>query len=194
MRKAMREQNISFVPKPPRSFADEEETWKYLYKAMSVMDNNEASAIDALEMFEKYGSKRIKHYPDGIRESLSDLSVSVSIAVNSLKGTDSADRVLNKYIDVFSKFATKDNELRDAGTLKWLFNKHCSEMSKDTLIKFIDTFKEISYDKQPLISLKILINNHPHNLPKVKQDDFIEVRRHLNALEEAVKDLPVTHK
>jgi len=192
--KAMKEQNISFVSKPPKSFANEEEKWDYIYRTLTAMDNNEASAMDALNMFEKYGSRRIKHYPDGIRESLMDLSVHVSSTVEKLSGTPAANEVLNRYIDVFSKFATKEGTSTDAGNLKWLFNKHCGEMSKDTLIKFIDTFKTISYDKQPLISLNVLIKNHPNNLPKLNQKDLAEARIKLGELEEAVKDLPVEHK
>ena len=156
------------------------------------MGNNEASAMDSLSMFEIYGTKL--YNVEKKENSLMDLTVGVSRAVETLEKTenaDKADKVLNKFIDVFSNLAKREGASNDASHLDWLFRKCKQEMSKDTIIKFMECLKTISYNKRPLINFQVTIKNHSSLLSKLNKEDLAEVRTKLSEFEEAVKDLPV---
>ena len=103
LEKQMKEKNFSFIPKPPLKFATDNDRIEYLHNVLSLADTNEASAMEAFDIFEKYGNRYV-HGVGGCWNSIIELSSTVSRIVD--KSDDKvADKALSRYVDLFNKFA-----------------------------------------------------------------------------------------
>jgi len=189
----LKENNISFVPKAPAVFADEDEKITYVQCALLEADANEASAMDALSAFEKYGS-RYTYGPNNsknIRTGMADLSLAIDKIADKLE-SEPADRVINKYLDLFNKFARADGEYTDTRLLRLLIERHQSKMSEETVLKLIDTLKKFSFEKAQSWSVRRYILEDAYTKRTPEELSRIEAR--LQELEEIVKDMPMKDK
>lgn len=195
LRKQMIEQNISFVPKAPESFASDEEKWSHLYRLMNMPVNNEATAIDMLDQFSKLGGKM--YDPNTGKDSLMDMGTSVLIYANEkTQDIDSSNRIFQKYIDSVFKFAT--NEIPtggyspDAAVLLPAYNESRHVMTKDTVIKFINAFKNIAVDKKQYKDIKYFLKDGSWQIfyPKLKVQDLPDIQKALDEFAAAVENLP----
>ena len=195
MERQMIEQNISFVSKAPESFASEKERWDYFYKGIDANVRNEASAMDILDQFSRLGGKMYDKNTG--RDSLTDIPVSVLIYANE-KATsiESSNRILQKYVDSVFKFAT--NEIPkygyhpDAAELLPAYNNSIKVMTKDTVIKFINAFKNIAVDKQQYIDIKYFLQDGIWQsfYPQLKPQDLPDIQKALDEFAKAVENLP----
>ena len=195
MERQMIEQNISFVSKAPESFASEKERWDYFYKGIDANVRNEASAMDILDQFSRLGGKMYDKNTG--RDSLTDIPVSVLIYANE-KATsiESSNRILQKYVDSVFKFAT--NEIPkygyhpDAAELLPMYNRSIKVMTKDTVIKFINAFKNIAVDKQQYIDIKYFLQDGIWQsfYPQLKPQDLPDIQKALDEFAKAVENLP----
>ena len=196
LEKQMIEQNISFVPKAPESFASDKERWDYLYyRLMGVPVKNEATAIDMLDQFGKLGGKM--YDPNTGKNSLMDIGIAaLSYLDNDKIDTDSANRILQKYIDSVFKFAT--NEIPtggyspDAAELLPRYHNFTQLMTKDTVIKFINAFKNIAVDKKQYKDIKYFLKDGSWQIfyPKLKAQDLPDIQKALDEFAAAVENLP----
>ena len=196
LEKQMIEQNISFVPKAPESFASDKERWDYLYyRLMGVPVKNEATAIDMLDQFGKLGGKM--YDPNTGKDSLMDIGIAaLSYLDNDKIDADSANRILQKYIDSVFKFAT--NEIPtggyspDAAELLPRYHNFTQLMTKDTVIKFINAFKNIAVDKKQYKDIKYFLKDGSWQIfyPKLKVEDLPDIQKALDEFAAAVENLP----
>ena len=178
MRKAMVEGNISFIPKAPETFASEADKIEYIQMALRKANINEASAMDAMAVFEKYGSR----YEYGTYKALntnngvSDLALAVEQVADALDAK-TADKVMNKYIDLFNKYARIDGDYTDARRLT---------------IKFIESLKQFSFERAQTWSIrKYIVENE---FTKRSPEELKRIDIKLKELEEIVKDMPMKNK
>ncbi len=189
----LKNNNISFVSKPPANFANEDEKIAYIQCALLEADVNEASAMDALSVFEKYGS-RYTYGPNNsknIRTGISDLALAIDKISGSFDG-EIADRAISKYLDLFNKFARSDGEYTDTRHLRLLIERHHSKMSEDTVMKMIDILKKFSFEKAQAWSVRryILDDAYTTRTP----EELSRIEENLKELEEIVKDMPMKDK
>lgn len=191
--KRMIENNVSFIEKPVfknvniNSVEFEKEKIHYVKNSLRLMSKNEATAIDALDVFEKYGSR----YDDGLFDGMTDLAVAVSSTVEKLP-KDIADKVLSRFIDLFGKIARKDKDYTDPRLLGQMIEKYSDKMSTDTVIKYIESMKKWSFEKDQADSVRrfVLRDEFTRRTPK----ELSRIEEHLKKLEEIVKDLPFKDK
>jgi len=179
--------NISLVPK--REFkpgASEEERFKYFKKdVFPVMDACEASVLDGLEMFEKYGFKKL--YDDcGQQKTLLDDLVQGTAIRDPLVFTNykMTDKIADKYLDVFDKYAEKT--FNDLGALEFFFNCCNKVMSEETALKFIATLKKFIYSQDSAVPPKVAFVD-PY-LGRFRDNPKIVAA--MKDLMEYIKDLP----
>ena len=195
LEKQMIEQNVSFAPKPPESFASDKERWDYFFKGINCDVKNEATAMDILDQFGKLGGKMYDKNTGW--DSLTDISrASLIYATEGTKDVASSNRILQKYIDSVFKFATKEIPPRgyspDAHYLMPSYDNARDVMTKDTVIKFIDAFKNIAVDKQQYHDIKYFLKEDSWQLfyPQLKAEDLPDIQKALDEFGAAVKDLP----
>lgn len=195
LRKQMIEQNVSFIPKLPESFSSDKERWDYLYRLMGMPMDNEASTLDLLDQFSKIGGKM--YDSKTARDSLLDISVSALYYLDKDNiDTDSANRVLQKYIDSVFKFATNEIPLNrstsDAPDLLPSYRRYTQLMNKDTVIKFINAFKNIAVDKQEYRNIKYFLQDGVWQdfYPKLTPKDMPDIQKALDEFAIAVQNLP----
>ena len=193
MRKAMVEGNISFIPKAPETFASEADKIEYIQMALRKANINEASAMDAMAVFEKYGSR----YEYGTYKALntnngvSDLALAVEQVADALDAK-TADKVMNKYIDLFNKYARIDGDYTDARRLTRLIERNHDKMSEETVIKFIESLKQFSFERAQTWSIrKYIVENE---FTKRSPEELKRIDIKLKELEEIVKDMPMKNK
>jgi len=192
LERQLKENNVSFVPKAPASFASESEKIKYIQMALLEADVNEASAMDALAVFEKYGS-RYTYGPNAknINTGISDLALAIEKISDKLE-PEVADRAISKYLDLFNKYARSDGEYTDTRHLRLLIERHQSKMSEETVLKMIDTLKKFSFEKAQSWSVRRYILEDAYTKRTPEELSRIEAR--LRELEEIVKDMPMKDK
>ncbi len=193
LEKTLKESNVSFVPKAPETFVNEAEKIKYIQQALLEADVNEASAMDALSVFEKYGS-RYTYGPNNsknIRTGISDLALAIDKISGSFDG-EIADRAISKYLDLFNKFARSDGEYTDTRHLRLLIERHHSKMSEDTVMKMIDTLKKFSFEKAQAWSVRRYVVDDAYT--KRTPEELSRINERLKELEEIVKDMPMKDK
>jgi len=143
---------------------------------------NEASKLDYLEMFEKYGSRywvdeKIK------TDSFTNLCSSV--------GHNASDKVLSKYIDIMDKLAIRDGKgnlgMRDASGVLAVLQFNSQNMSKETFLKCINVLKKTSYQQVDAIEVETALI-----WTKFKEDK--EVLAAIEDLKNALKDFPEIDK
>jgi len=143
-------ENFSLIEKKDLSGASETERWEYFEKyAFPLMENNEASTLDGIEMFEKYGMRKKLDGNNLWRTTLEEFMVSIPKI--------STDNLVSKLFDVISKYAVpnnKENEEDVYGLMyiliddKYRLNRTISE---DTFLKAVELLKQMeswntSYD------------------------------------------------
>ena len=191
MRKAMIEGNVSFVPKPPQHFSSQEEKNQYILNALECTYINESSAMDALNVFDKFGSRFEYGYKNS-ENSISDLSIAVSYAAKELD-PKTADKIFNKFIDLFGKFAdTTPPRHNDTRKLDNIIIEHHEKMSEDTINKFIDTLEKLSFEQSTAWNIRknIIENEYTKRSP----EEITRIDSRLKKLEEKIKDLPFRDK
>ena len=175
----LRENNISFVIKEefnpdPNIDRDKKKNYFYSWK-VGHANANEASKLDFLEMYEKYGER----YYDPPRQ-LNSAIAHLAIATDE----PTSDKILNKYIHIIDRIAIKDPDgLNDAVWVAGAFERNAEIMSEDTLLNFIDVLKRISYQQQEFCTAKYAIGNTVHK-------DSPRVKAALEDFEKSVQDLP----
>ena len=195
MERQMIEQNISFVSKAPENFASEKERWDYFYKGIDANVRNEASAMDILDQFSRLGGRMYDKNTG--RRSIADIGTAVLIYANE-KATsiESSNRILQKYVDSVFKFATNEIPPRgyspDAAELLPAYNNSIKVMTKDTVIKFINAFKNIAVDKQQYIDIKYFLQDGIWQsfYPQLKPQDLPDIQKALDEFAKAVENLP----
>jgi hypothetical protein len=186
----------SFIPKPnftcgeenPAQFAKEK--FEYMQRMTSYVSKNEASALEGLDMFKKYGEK-IKYGKFG-QDTLTDLTISISCLDEKM-----TDKVLSRYLNVYNKFATKKDEyFHDAANLSWLLEKHYSTpISKDTAIKYIEALKKTAYQGEQAHVCKLYLLDPEFGPAKNwSKEEFKEVTNAVTELKEILKDKPFKDK
>ena len=193
LEKQMIEGNISFIPKAPSSFATEADKIKYIKSALHYANTNEASAMDALTVFEKYGSR----YEYGsfkainINHGLYDLTIAVERVADKLDAA-TTDKVINQYLDIFNKYARIDGEYADTRLLLRMIEKNNDKMSENTVSKIIETLKKFSFEKSQTWSVrKYIVSNE---FSKRSPEELARLDVKLKELEEIVKDMPMKNK
>ena len=193
LEKQMIEGNISFIPKAPSSFATEADKIKYIKSALHYANTNEASAMDALSVFEKYGSR----YEYGsfkainINHGLYDLTIAVERVADKLDAA-TTDKVINQYLDIFNKYARIDGEYADTRLLLRMIEKNNDKMSENTVSKIIETLKKFSFEKSQTWSVrKYIVSNE---FSKRSPEELARLDVKLKELEEIVKDMPMKNK
>ena len=197
LEKQMIKQNISFVPKAPESFASDKIRWQFIKSALWETQRNEASTMDALDVFEKYGEKIYQAEP--LIDTLGDLGASVSAFLDRNKGNqESLNRVLRKYVDVYSKFAT--TEIRkgyspDSRHLRVMFDSYCYWVDKKTTIKFIDALKNLAVDKNDCKKMgyffkSLIPGDTPSAACWLTKQDLPDIQKALEEFTKAVENLP----
>src|SRR5574344_1426204 len=190
LEKQMTEQNISFVQKAPQTFASETDKIKYLQKTLSRADINEASAMDALSVFEKYGGRyeykageRIKYDENG----MTDLYVTITRVMDKFD-PPSADKVMNKYLDIFNKCARIDGDHRDTRFLERFMTHNADKMSESTVGKLIDTLKKYSFESNQAWYARAYFLKSEFTKRSPEELKRIDIK--VKELEEIVKDMP----
>lgn len=190
-RKACKE-NVSLVPKKEFSpNATEQERFDYFMKEVfPVMNSSEASALDGLEMFEKYGVNKAYDKNGSPWTTMFELEGGVvtidrnAPAVNGSRPVTITDRLANRYLDVFAKYAKK--EQGDARNLAFFFENSHKIMSEETALKYIATLKKFVFAQDFVIDPQICFVDR--NLGRFKDNPKIIAA--MDDLIEHVKDLP----
>ena len=78
---------------------------------------------------------------------------------------------------------------KDISDLCYLMTECLNYMTKDTIIKLIETLKIYAYSQKHILNLSGVINRDPELLIYVKKEELPEIRKHLNELEETVNKL-----
>ncbi len=156
----LRENNISFVIKEefnpdPNIDRDKKKNYFYSWK-VGHANANEASKLDYIDMFEKYGER----YYDPQKPWDSTISL-VSATLNSNRPT--ADVILKKYIDKMDKIALKDPKgLQDIVIINLVLEMNINTMSEETVLKFIEVMKKIAFQQREGNTAKNAIDFSPH--------------------------------
>jgi len=179
----------SLIPKPnftcgeenPAQFAKEK--FEYIQKVMNRMDENEASALEGLDMFEKYGI-RVRYGKYNERETLSDLALAVSCTKPA-----PTDKVLKRFVEVYNdKIKIKDEveSFRASSNLRYILDNHAREMTKDTALMYVDAMKRTSFDKNDWYTANTeLVENIYNHFTK---EEVEEMTPHVEKLGELLKD------
>lgn len=190
-RKACKE-NVSLVPKKEFSTtATEQERFDYfINEVFPVMNSSEASALDGLKMFEKYGMNKAYDRYGSPTTTISELEGCVVIRdqnapeINGLPPVNINDRLASTYLDVFAKYAKK--EQGDARNLAYFFENSHNIMSEETALKYITTLKKVVFAQDFVIDPQIHFVHK--SLGRFKDNPKIIAA--MDDLIEHVKDLP----
>ena len=187
LEKTMIDSNISFVPKAPEVFNSEAEKIEYLQITHVYSILNEASAMDSLKAFEKYGG-RYEYGIENCANGILDLTVNVSRIADRLS-PETTDKVFSKYIDLFNKYADitppKNNDTRYLGSL---IEHYHDKMSEDTIYKFIDSIKKFAFERSQTWSVrKYILENE---FTKRSPEELARINEKVCDLEKSVEKLP----
>ena len=194
LREELIKQNVSFIPRSEFTCEQEnpeqykKERLNYIKSILCFMSENEASAMEVLDIFDKLGLRAI--YEGKCKEgTLEDLAIGTINAFEKCEKTEDANKIINRYLDVFNKYASKDRKDKDISDLCYLMTECLNYMTKDTIIKLIETLKIYAYSQKHILNLSGVINRDPELLIYVKKEELPEIRKHLNELEETVNKL-----
>lgn len=184
-------ENVSLVKK--REFApnaSEEERFEYFIKdVFPVMRCSEASTLDGLEMFEKYGMNKWygKYMGENTMLNLTtgaDTTRMFNDEAGKLKFERCiTDKVASKYIDVYSKYAVKG---RDTDHFVAYFEDAHKVISEETALKYIAAIKELIYCRSHATLVKVILTDS--HIGSFK--DNPRIIEAVNDLLEHVKDFP----
>ena len=170
-------ENFSLLEKKDLSSATEKERWNYFENyAIPLMRNNEATAFDGLDMFEKYGM-RIYIYPPETKL----MNTSLGEFMTALPKNPSA-KLLDRMFDVIDKFIVpnKGNDFMDAYSLNYIVTDRedfhiYNSMTEDLLIKAVNllkktTFWDTNYRQNIVFDLQInYLENKFKDSPRLKE-------------------------
>ena len=209
LRKQMEQQNISFVPKAPEEFTSNEEKRKYVNNAINKITKNEASAMEALDVFEKYGEKRFIDDKTSIT-SLEALETNVSCFIDNIlskgiskniyhtkESIELTNTLLQRFIQVHSKYATNQVDSRsypDVRTIWHMFSKYKSVANKDTILMMINAMKDLAVDKDEYTNLKYVLKHFdPMLYEAVNENNLQDIEKAIDEFGKAVENLPDRH-
>jgi len=192
----MKDVDTSVISEDLLSSLSGEELKKYFIKIMNQSIDDKTTMLEFLEQFNKYGSRSIGNKESSVY-TLSKISDLISNYINKCEdNSESINDVLQKYISVFAKYARKpDFNLDiycDSCVLQEIYNKHKDVMTKDTVIKFINAFKNIAVDKQEYKNIKYFLKDGSWQIfyPKLKAQDLPDIQKALDEFAAAVENLP----
>ena len=151
LRDKAREENISFVRiKQESDFSSDpiknaQEKFEYIDKqVLPYIDVSEASALDALDMFGKFGTRYV--YPNG-RKNYEILTTNLVVRPKE----EMTDRLLNKFLDVWEKISEKnvdkykDNELLRLVMVDFTLGK--KNVKEETILRGLKLLKKLTNQK-----------------------------------------------
>ena len=185
-----RKENVSFVRKRVETefsqdpIKNKEEKLEYIKKeVLGQMKVSEKSALDGLEMFEKYGSRF--EYANG-RKSYEYLAESVMYRPKE----DLSDRLLSKFIDVWEKISVKDDKkYKDNETLRSVlvhFTDGIKNATEETLLKGISLLKKLTNQREDVERLGYTLLQ----APQAQYKDSERIKQAIEDLTQYVKDYP----
>lgn len=194
LRQKAREENISFVRiKQESDFSidpvkNAQEKFEYIAKqVLPYIDVSEASAMDALEMFGKFGTRYV--YPNG-RKNYEILTTYLICRPEQ----EMTDRLLNKFLDVWEKISEKnvdkykDNEYLCNVLVYFTLNKR--NVSEDTILRGLKLLKKLTNQKQDVERLDYtLLRDYD-----AQYKDSKKIKDAIEDLKEYVKDCPVYYR
>jgi len=183
LRSVLKENNVSLVEKAEFSLDPTKDVEaKRAYFLSNKVGNasfNEASTLDYLDMFDKYGDRYWVDEKCGMHSL---------IKLSSKIGEEPSDKVLSKYIDIMDKLAQRDNAgMRDASSVMVILDYNAKNMSKETFLKFIKVFKKVSFQQGDAYMAETY-------LMRTKFKDDKDVANALSDLRTSLKDFPEVDK
>ena len=186
MEKAKKE-NFSLLEKKDLSSASEDERLEYFIKyAFPLMENNEATALDCIEMFDKFGMRKyIELFPN-------DALLHTSLGKLMMHTPDEpSDNLISKLFDVIDKYTIPNTatDFDDVDMLRFILihskRYHLDKnISEDSLLKAINLFKKMEF-----------WNTKPENIPNEIKMRYIDRKfkdsPRLNEIKDAVEDLRI---
>ena len=129
---------------------------------------------------------------------MSDLGASVSAFLSKNQDNPEAfNRVFQKYIDVYSKFATtevKKGYSPDSRGLFAMFKHYSLSIDKTTTVKLINNLKNLAVDKDDYLALKSFFKNFTCGkyslMPNLKETDLPDIQKALDEFADVVANLP----
>lgn len=149
-------ENFSLLEKKDLSNATEDERWNYFHDyAFDLMRHNEASAFDGIDMFEKYGMRKLLNTKRYIFRSTFEQFLDST-------PKNPSDALINRFLDAASKLITPDkpgNEYEIDGIVDLILLDGSYKVKADTLLRTIELLKKIEFwnsrDKDLVLKLKI---------------------------------------
>ena len=159
---------------------------QYVFDRMNI---SEASALDGLDAFERYGYRR------PFRKETSDHTLSqISVNLQTLPKGHKTDKVLNRFLDIFEKTAQKDSKRYDdnsrLGYVVVDYIRYGTNIKKESIIRAIELMKKIADQKMDYKRIDGELYVYAKELYK-----DADIQKAMNELKEIVKDCPnVTRK
>ena len=206
LEKQMKEQNISFVPKAPEQFASDDEKWKYIHKVLNRAQENEASTMEALAVFEKYGEKRFVSNKTN-ETSLEVLETNISNYIDEIlskgifeniyhtkESIELTNALLQRFVQVHSKYATNQVDSRsypDVGNIWHMFSRYKYVENKETMLMMINAMKDLAVDKNEYTRLKYFLKHFdPKLYEAINENDLQDIEKNIAELGKVVENLP----
>ena len=194
LRQKAREENISFVRiKQESDFSTDpvknaQEKFEYIAKqVLPYLNVSEASAMDGLDMFGKFGTRYV--YPNG-RKNYEILTEGISFRPDE----EMTDRLLNKFLDVWEKISEKnvdkykDNEYLCDVLVSFVRLK--KNIEEDTILRGLKLLKKLTNQKEDVERIEYsLIGDYD-----AKYKDSKKIKEAIEDLKEYVKDCPVYYR
>ena len=194
LRQKAREENISFVRiKQESDFSTDpvknaQEKFEYIAKqVLPYLNVSEASAMDGLDMFGKFGTRYV--YPNG-RKNYEILTTYLTCRPEQ----EMTDRLLNKFLDVWEKISEKnvdkykDNEYLCNVLVYFTLNK--KNVSEDTILRGLKLLKKLTNQKQDVERLDYtLLRDYD-----AQYKDSKKIKEAIEDLKDYVKDCPVYYR
>ena len=194
LRQKAREENISFVRiKQESDFSidpvkNAQEKFEYIAKqVLPYIDVSEASAMDALEMFGKFGTRYV--YPNG-RKNYEILTTNLVVRPKE----EMTDRLLNKFLDVWEKISEKnvdkykDNELLRLVMVDFTLGK--KNVKEETILRGLKLLKKLTNQKDDVERLDYtLLRDYD-----AQYKDSKKIKEAIDDLKDYVKDCPFYYR
>ncbi len=183
LQKQMREQNISFIPLHKGEFKSEEEKTQYLKGSFMMSTNNKASALDAINIYDKYGSRN-EYAPSSTL--LDDFMTSMCSAIDKIKDTKDKQDVITGTLENFGKYAIRTDDSNDINLLSWFFESHLKSLSKENVLKIINILPNIANNEENIRSIGITIERYAHQMESVPKEDIPEIQQKWNDMKKII--------
>ena len=185
-----RKDNVSFVRKKQEAdfsqdpVKNKQEKLDYLNKeVLGKMQVSEASALDGLEMFEQFAQRYV--FPNGQKNY--DL---MAEDIMFRPKEELTDRLLNKFIDVWSKISQKDDtKYKDNETLRAVLVKFCEgtkNAKEETILKGLALLKKLTNQKDDVQRVEYTLLK----ASDAQYKDSVKIQQAIDDLKQYVKDCP----